>query len=91
MEKGGGGQRRRRVGGEEKRVLAEGHSLIVTKKRTGGDPVATREFSAQQSDCRLDIISVCGCPQTSVSQKHHRCPSRQEREECEPFGHSAAS
>lgn len=30
-------------------LLLEGRSLIVTKWRSGGDPVATREFSAQHS------------------------------------------
>lgn len=30
-------------------LLVEGRSLIVTKWRSGGDPVATREFSAQHS------------------------------------------
>lgn len=51
-QKGGGGgqrRRRRRTGGDGRRVLVEGHSLIVTNSRSGGDPVATREFSAQHS------------------------------------------
>lgn len=30
-------------------LLVEGRSLIVTKWRSGGDPVATREFSTQHS------------------------------------------
>lgn len=30
-------------------MLFEGHSVIVTNSRNDGDPVATREFSAQRS------------------------------------------
>lgn len=49
----GGGQRRGGGGGGQEEpgggCCFEGHSLIVTNSRSGGDPVATREFSAQHS------------------------------------------
>lgn len=70
-QKRGGGQRRRRTGGAGRRVLFEGHSLIVTNSRSGGDPVATREFSAQHPGKVASNL-------TTLAYMYNRCVSREQ-------------
>ena len=69
---GGGGQRRR-TGGDGRRVLLGGHSLIVSNSRSGGDPVATREISAEHSGkVAFNLLTLANIYYRSVS--HEQAP-----------------